>query len=403
MRTIIVIIFVFFCVPLFVFAQFEPNKRDDIRTEREKLMRVLDQSWELDFLYVGEKIEGYYVLTGQESELILLLRGEYDLFFETLFENETYFELNRVQRGSRIEMSTEMFRIAEELSASDSLQIVLLNNLFIQHDSLNKAIQNNPKLTPANKDFLNYYIQFALYQNDFCNEELRERIFDLWASFSASTTDEKFKDFLFKYEGALRKIANRSGYFSVSLGSNSLLGGEKKLRSGGNVNFQFDYHYPKFFIGARIMSSVNRTKIDFDSDTLYDARRPIGSFAFDVLFGTNLYFRENKNLVQPYLGYGAGIYRGSKGPEPEDENFPYKNTHSSFFGVKAHHVFWEKRFCRDYHELTQKQYFSFLLDVGMRFNTFGNHHPELKGNTFYFLIGLGLNTPFFQRPKAKTQ
>jgi hypothetical protein len=399
MKTIKFLVFIFFCLPLFVKAQFEPTKRDEIRNEREKLLRALNQSWELDFLYVGEQIEGYNVLTGQESELILLLRGEYDVFFETLFENEEYFELNRVQRGSRIDMTTEMFRLAEELSALDSMETVLLSRLIVQKDSMIHVIRNNSKITESNKDFLLYYIEFSLYQHDFCNEILRGLIFNLWLSYSTSTSDDRFKQFLIKYEGALRKIGNRSGYFGVSLGSNSFLRGEKTLRTGGNVNFQFDYHFPKYFVGARLISSVNRTQIDFVSDTLYDAGRPVGSFSFDALFGANLYFRHNKNFVQPYIGYGAGIYRGSKGSDSLDLVRPYKNVHSGFVGVKAHHVFWEKHFCRDYTELVQKQYFSLFLDVGMRFNTFSNRHAELKGNTFYFLIGLGLNTPFFSSPK----
>ena len=371
---------------------------DVIASERNELAKLIEQGLWSEIDFENNKVDDYFILTGHEKEWIHLLKQDFVGFFETWAFNEDYYESTKLRRVIRQDFVARYFGVAEFLSVHDSLGIVLKEKFMKNMDIIGQSAQFS-SCSDDQKRFVLLYLSYYRYQFDLCNDEL----------LSAANTDfvlQKFEEpafteFVIKYESSLARLSDNSMLFGVGMGAHTLLQKPSNLRSAFVFNFLFDYNWNKFFLGTRLLIQQHRARVAFVSKPEYDENRPIGLFYFDVCAGYNQAFYDAQWLVQPYLGYGFGFYRGLSGVD--EPNFPTMQVNSGFFGMKTQYAFSRKRACPERILFVNQQHYAFFFDVSYRVNPFGRSTAELLGRGLLINAGLVINTPMLKKVKQPQQ
>ena len=166
----------------------------------------------------------------------------------------------------------------------------------------------NSSIDEEQKRFLQLYLTYYKYQFDVCNQE---QLNVVGQAFNRQKFEnQEFNDFVIKYENTLSRLTNKSMLFGIGLGINTLLQKPSNIGAGFAFNFFYDYNFKHFYFGSRILIHQHKTKTAFTSKPEYDENCPFGLFYFDVYAGLNKAFADAKVLVQPYVGYGFGFFRG---------------------------------------------------------------------------------------------
>lgn len=385
-----VLILAFFVLRTPFYAQ-----EDAILLERKELANLVELELWSEIDLSNEKVEEYYILTGHEKEWLHLLMSDFNGFFETLQFNEDYYESSKLKRTIRQDYYARFFGIAEYFSTFDRLNEVM--QLKMQNDlpTLAKKVLSSD-LNDEQKRFILLYLSYYRYQFDVCDEELLQAASNEFNKQQFESQD--LSSFVIKYESTLAALANRSVLFGMGLGANALIQKPSNINTGFLFNFLFDYNFKRFHLGSRILIQQHRTKIAFESLPQYDENRPFGLFYFDVYGGMNADFFDSKFILQPYLGYGFGFFRGVN--EVEEPNFSTIQVNSGFLGLKTQYVFNRKRLCDNRLAFVNQQHYAAFFDISFRARPFGSATPELIGHGLLFNFGVVINSPLLKKSKA---
>jgi len=384
-------------VGLFLAASFLGlTQEDNIRVERNSIAALVaeNQLTEIDFQY--DKVEDFYILTGQEKEWLMLLLQDFEGFFAAFEEHDKYYESSGLQRVLRKDYNTRFYHYAEQFSFFDSLSVVLTELWLNSQNVIREALQSAANLSEEQRVFVAIYMDYYAFQLNVCDQErlnIAHQAFLL-----SSFTTELYLDFIIKYESSLARLSDRSMLFGLGLGMHTLLQKPRMINTGFVANFLFDYNWNKFHIGSRMLVHQHKTLAEFESKPEYDENRPLGLFNFDVYAGYNQTFFDARWIFQPYAGYGFGFFRGLS--DVDEPNFSTIQVNSGFFGLKTQYVFNRRRFCDERLLFVNQQHYAFFFDVSYRINPFGRATPELLGYGLLFNVGLVINTPGFKRLKA---
>lgn len=372
------------------------SQEENIRIERNTIAALVaeNQLTEIDFQY--DRVEDFYILTGQEKEWLLLLLKDFDGFFAALEEHDKFYESSGLQRVLRKDFHTRFYHYAEQFSFFDSLSIVLTELWINSQTEIQEALKSATNLNEEQKEFVSIYMDYYAFQLNVCDEErlnLANQSF-LSSNFSSAI----YLDFIIKYESTLAKLSDKSMLFGLGMGTHTLLQKPRMVNMGFVANFLFDFNWNKFHIGARMLVHQHKTLEAFESKPEYDENRALGLFNFDVYGGYNQTFFDSKWIFQPYAGYGFGFFRGLS--DVDEPNFSTIQVNSGFFGLKTQYVFSRRRLCDERLLFVNQQHYAFFFDLSYRVNPFGIATPELLGYGLLFNVGLVINTPMYKRLKA---
>lgn len=378
------------------FSSFYVNAQEDIiLSERNELAILVEQSlWE-EIDLSNNTVDEYYILTGHEKEWLHLLKQDFTGFFESFHFNEDYYESSKLLRAIRQDFSARYFGVAEYFASFDSLGIVLQEQFQKNLEFISLAALNS-NIDEEQKRFVVLYLTYYRYQFDVCSED---QLNVVGQAFSRQKFEkQEFNDFVIKYENTLARLTDQSMLFGIGLGMHSLLQKPSNIGAGFAFNFLYDYNFKHFFWGTRILIHQHKTKIAFTSKPEYDENRPFGLFYFDAYVGLNKAFADGIVLVQPYIGYGFGFFRGVNGID--EPNFSTTQVNSGFFGLKSQYVFSRKRMCEDRVLFVNQQHYAAFFDMSYRVNPFGVATPEMLGRGLLFNVGLVINNPLLKKHKA---
>lgn len=379
-----------------VFSSFHLYAQDDvIQSERNELAILVEQSLWDEIDLTNNKVEDYFILTGHEKEWLHLLKQDFSGFFETYHFNEDYYESSKLQRAIRQDFSARYFGVAEYFASFDTLGKVLQQQFRREIENIALAALNS-SIDEEQKRFLQLYLAYYKYQFDVCSQE---QLNVVGQAFNRQKFEkQEFNDFVIKYENTLSRLTDKSMLFGIGLGINTLLQKPSNIGAGFAFNFLFDYNFKHFYFGSRILIHQHKTKTAFTSKPEYDENRPFGLFYFDVYLGATKAFMDAKVLVQPYVGYGFGFFRGVN--EIDEPNFSTTQVNSGFFGLKSQYVFSRERMCEDRVLFVNQQHYAAFFDVSYRVNPFGVATPEILGRGLLFNVGLVINNPLLKKHKV---
>lgn len=385
--------FVFFVAMILAFPVF--GQEDIIQAERNELANLIEQNLWSEIELSNNHVDGFFILTGHEKEWLHLLMYDFNAFFEALFFNEDYYEASKLNRAIRQDYHALLFGIAEHFSSFDRLNEVMRAKLLDQLPLIAKNVLSSD-LGEEQKRFILLYLSYYRYQSDVCDEELLQMASNEFRQQQFETQD--LSNFVIKYESTLSALANRSVLFGMGLGAHTLIQQPSNINTGFLFNFLFDYNFKRLYFGSRILIQQHRTKIAFESLPQYDENRPFGLFYFDMYVGMNADLFDSKFILQPYLGYGFGFFRGVN--EVDEPNFSTTQVNSGFLGLKSQYVFNRKRLCNNRLAFVNQQHYAVFFDVSYRARPFGSATPELIGHGLLFNFGVVINNPLLKKSKA---
>ena len=325
MKTVIAICIALLLGTLGVSGQ-DPMVSSDYQAVTEKRNTVrkqikTDQLDEISFGRIGSDDE-YAFVSIEEEEQLLLIKGEYSLFFEKILFNIPYVHERSnwaIQNNKALKRDSLLNQyIYTRRIAFDSLSVEL-REYFESHKLEIQIKISNSDLTFEEQDFLDLYLLFHNIRVEFKNRGLKEQHVAQSKSFLKSYPESRFTLFVQKYFimesepgqwGLGFDFGPCTGAFFLSASA------ERKISPGCFANIGFIISYKKLHYMVRVGGLSGSIRETFVSNPGWKKGRTFNSGYGEMTVGYELIFSKFINII-PVITAGATSFASGSDDPPE--------------------------------------------------------------------------------------
>ncbi|MCC5923975.1 MAG: hypothetical protein JJT77_09320 [Crocinitomicaceae bacterium] len=399
-----VLTFLFFT--FFFGIAYGQSPRELIRTERTRVLRLVEAK-QFDAIDLSNVyIKGIESLTKIEQEMILLFQRKFEILPSRIKEHEAYVHkdgLFRVQSNLSVEHPN-----LSEVSAviNDTLSRTLVQKFLSEKDVLLYELDQS-ELSQEPKVFLRYYIHFLDYQFDICDYNKQQKAIksakELADEFPTSTHLAFPRNYNNREWKQLLDFVIHAGF-----GRSNLTDGlSEHLRPRFNSVMTFELRWNNFEVSTHMSFLTQEVTQDFEGVyTPFYKGRGTRFTSMGLGLGYSIPLTQSIEFT-PFFGYKDTGFNGLFFDDMDRDTVNFRRVKGSnfFTGANLDWYFFKDN-CEKRKE--QQRYFgNFSSNIGLRFQ-FGVLNPNLQnslepltGNVYYY--GLGIVMKYFSFTGKRTR